>query len=83
MLGGTAVRLCVPSLLESDYIQCTFGDSTSSTGVYLSSREVLCVSPRFSEPGPVALQVTITRDGETTFEREKMFTACELKTFPY
>ena len=76
MFGGTAVRLCVPSILETDSIECMFGGSALN-GVYLSVQEVLCVSPRFSQPGPVELQVTIIREGDAVFYGEKTFTARE------
>ena len=77
MLGGTAIKICVLAVLSTDTIECKFGD-TSLPGVYLSDTEILCVSPRFSEPGPVALQYTISRDGETMFEGERTFHVCKL-----
>ena len=76
MLGGTAIKICVPFVQSNDSIECKFGD-TSLPGVYLSDTEILCVSPRFSEPGPVALQYTITSDGETVFEGERVFHVCK------
>lgn len=77
MLGGTAIRICVLNVTSEDTIECNF-EGRSLPGVYLNNTEILCVSPRFSQSGPVALQFTITRDGESVFNGEATFHVCKL-----
>ena len=76
MLGGTAITACVPSVLENDRVTCSFGE-VDLAGVYVTDREVLCVSPDFLAPGTIALQIRIIRGGEVIFQGEKPFYACK------
>lgn len=76
MLGGTAIAVCVPLVMENDTIECCFEDM-ALTGVYVNDQTVLCVSPRFSAPGSVKLQVTIFQEEQIMFQEENSYFVCK------
>lgn len=76
MLGGTAIAVCVPLVMENDTIECRFEDM-ALTAVYVNDQTVLCVSPRFSAPGSVKLQVTIFQEEQIMFQEENSFYVCK------
>lgn len=76
MLGGTAIAICVPLVMENDTITCCFEDMVL-LGIYVNDQTVLCVSPRFSAPGSIKLQVTISQKEQIIFQEETSFYVCK------
>lgn len=55
--GGTAVRVHGSNFVDSQHLACKFGKMQSSTVTWISTHQVICISPQ-SLPGKVFVSVT-------------------------
>lgn len=79
MLGGSSILVSGPyfTVQEEDQITCVF-DNTTVDGIFINSKQVLCVSPALSRMGRVPFQLLVT--GGTEFIGQSVFVSGKVRS---
>ena len=79
MLGGSSILVSGPyfTVQEEDQITCVF-DNTTVDGIFVNSKQVLCVSPALSRTGRVPFQLLVT--GGTEFIGQSVFVSGKVRS---
>ena len=79
MLGGSSILVSGPyfTVQEEDQITCLF-DNTTVDGIFVNSKQVLCVSPALPRTGRVPFQLLVT--GGTDFIGQSVFVSGKFRS---
>ncbi len=61
--GGTEISIIGKSFMFTEYLSCKFGDLGDYRATYISSTELICVSPRISEAKHADVDIRISLNG--------------------
>ena len=63
--GRTRVTVTGSKFIDTEYLSCAFGTIKGVTATYINSSALACISPSYSSPGTVALEVSLNNQDYT------------------